>query len=131
MAGLRPYAERLAGAPALIRAHVVDPAFTADCGPWLDATALWGQALVSTLDGLAARAGGDAATGQVRLAEAASLANQAGRSTPSRARPGPRVRCWWATGCSTRSSAGHQRSPDRSVIAWTPWTPPPSPSPVS
>jgi hyaluronoglucosaminidase len=77
VAGLRPYAERLAGAPALIRAHVVDPAFAADCGPWLDATALWGQALVATLDGLAARAGGDPTTGAARLADAASLAAQA------------------------------------------------------
>jgi hyaluronoglucosaminidase len=77
VAGLRPYAERLAGAPALIRTHVVDPAFAADCGPWLDATALWGQALVATLDGLAARAGGDPTTGAARLADAASLAAQA------------------------------------------------------
>ncbi|HEY7069377.1 MAG TPA: beta-N-acetylglucosaminidase domain-containing protein [Acidimicrobiales bacterium] len=77
VAGLRPYAERMAGAPALIRAHVVDPAFAADCGPWLDATALWGQALVATLDGLAARAGGDPTTGEAKLAEAASLAAQA------------------------------------------------------
>jgi hyaluronoglucosaminidase len=77
VAGLRSYAERLAGAPALIRAHAVDPGFAADCGPWLDATALWGQALVATLDGLAARAGGDTAASQARLAEAASLAGQA------------------------------------------------------
>jgi hyaluronoglucosaminidase len=77
VAALRPYAERLAGAPALIRAHVVDPAFVADCGPWLDATALWGGALVATLDSLAARADGDVASSDARLAEAVSLAGMA------------------------------------------------------
>jgi hyaluronoglucosaminidase len=77
VAALRPYAERLAGAPALIRDHVVDPGFIADCGPWLDATALWGNALVATLDGLAARAAGDTATADARLAEAAGLAGMA------------------------------------------------------
>jgi hyaluronoglucosaminidase len=94
IAGLRPYAERLAAAPALIRSHVVDPAFSADCGPWLDATALWGQALVSTLDGLAARAGGDPTTGAARLAEATSLAGQAEaiRTIPGETRPEGPVR---------------------------------------
>jgi hyaluronoglucosaminidase len=89
VAALRPYAERLAGAPALIRAHVVDPAFIADCGPWLDATALWGSALLATLDGLAAQAGGDGATGEARLAEAASLAGRAATvsTIPGETRP--------------------------------------------
>ena len=89
VAALRPYAERLAGAPALIRAHVVDPAFIADCGPWLDATALWGSALLATLAGLAAQAGGDGATGEARLAEAASLAGRAATisTIPGETRP--------------------------------------------
>jgi hyaluronoglucosaminidase len=89
VAALRPYAERLAGAPALIRARVVDPAFIADCGPWLDATALWGGALVATLDGLAARAGGDVAISDARRAEAAALAGMAGtiHTIPGETRP--------------------------------------------
>jgi hyaluronoglucosaminidase len=89
VAALRPYAERLAGAPALIRDHVVDPGFIADCGPWLDATALWGNALVATLDGLAARAGGDTATADARLAEAAGLAGMAEtiRTIPGETKP--------------------------------------------
>ncbi|HEX8805053.1 MAG TPA: beta-N-acetylglucosaminidase domain-containing protein, partial [Acidimicrobiales bacterium] len=73
VAGLRPTAERLAGASDRIRAHVVDPAFVADCGPWLDATALWGRALVATLDGLGARAAGDGDTAERRFAEADDL----------------------------------------------------------
>jgi hyaluronoglucosaminidase len=47
-------AERIAAAPARIRGGVVDPAFVADCAPWLDATALWGRAFVRSIDGLAA-----------------------------------------------------------------------------
>ena len=87
----------LAGAPGLVRARVVDPAFVADCGPWLDATALWARALVATLDGLDARLAGDGATASARLAEASALVAQRRRSTPSRARPVPRGR-WVADG---------------------------------
>jgi hyaluronoglucosaminidase len=75
--GLRAYADTVAGAPALIRANVVDPAFATDCGPWLDATALWGQALLSTLDALAAGVAGDAGTRSAKLAESAGLVAQA------------------------------------------------------
>ena len=74
--GLRPYAERLAGATALIEAGA-QPAFVADAQPWLDALALWGEALVATLDGLAARAGGDTATADARFAASADLVTQA------------------------------------------------------
>jgi hyaluronoglucosaminidase len=57
--GLRPVAERIAGAPDLIREHVPDVAFLADCAPWLDATRLWGAALVGSLDALQAAVAGD------------------------------------------------------------------------
>jgi hyaluronoglucosaminidase len=77
VAGLRPYAERLAGAPERIRQDVVVDSFVSDCEPWLDATALWGRALVATLDALDARVAGDTAAADARFAEAADLAAQA------------------------------------------------------
>ncbi len=94
IAGLRPVADRLAGAADRIRAGVADAGFVADCGPWLDATALWGRALVATLDGLAASTAGDRAGGDVRLAEAASLAAAAAAITtiPGETRPQGPVR---------------------------------------
>ncbi|HET8619693.1 MAG TPA: protein O-GlcNAcase [Acidimicrobiales bacterium] len=94
VAGLRPYAAVLAGAPDLVRARVVDPAFVADCGPWLDATALWAGALVATLDGLDARLAGDGATASVRLAEASALVAQAEaiHTIPGETRPEGPVR---------------------------------------
>jgi hyaluronoglucosaminidase len=97
LAGLRPVAERLAAAPARIRAQV-DPAFVADCAPWLDATALWGRALVATLDGLAARAGIAPPTAgggpTQRFAEAQQLADQARavHTVPGKTRPQGPVR---------------------------------------
>jgi hyaluronoglucosaminidase len=81
VAGLRPYAQRLAGAPEAIRNGVADEGFPADCAPWLDATALWGRALVTTLDALDARAAGDAATSRQRFGQAADLADRAGSIT--------------------------------------------------
>jgi hyaluronoglucosaminidase len=86
---LRPYAQRLAGAPAAIRDGVADEAFLADCKPWLDATALWGRALVATLDALDAEARGDAVGAQKRFDEAAGLAGQAAaiRTIPGETRP--------------------------------------------
>ncbi len=94
IAALRPLAERLAGAADRIRAGVADAGFVADCGPWLDATALWGRALVATLDGLAARTGGDPAGGDAHLAEARGLAAAATAVTtiPGETRPQGHVR---------------------------------------
>jgi hyaluronoglucosaminidase len=77
VAGLRPYAELLAGAPEAIRGGVTDQAFVSDCGPWLDATALWGRALVAALDGLDARVRGDAGTADQRFAAVDDLVGQA------------------------------------------------------
>jgi hyaluronoglucosaminidase len=71
----------LAGAPEAIRNGVADEGFPADCAPWLDATALWGRALVTTLDALDARAAGDAATSRQRFGQAADLADRAGSIT--------------------------------------------------
>jgi hyaluronoglucosaminidase len=77
LAALRPYAERLAGAPAQIRSGVADAGFVADSRPWLDALDLWGQALLATLDGLQARVAGDTGTADAKLQQAGSLAGQA------------------------------------------------------
>jgi hyaluronoglucosaminidase len=92
--GLRPYADRLAAAPGLIRDGVSDGGFVADCAPWLDATALWGQALVATLDGLAAGLAGDAAGVSAAQATADELAARAGaiRTIPGETRPEGPVR---------------------------------------
>ena len=91
---LRPYADQIAAGPALIRANVVDPGFVADCGPWLDATALWGQALVASLDGLAAAVAGDgdgAATAEARADELVTQA-EAIHTIPGETKPEGPVR---------------------------------------
>jgi hyaluronoglucosaminidase len=94
LAGLRPVAERIAAAPDRINAGVADAAFLADSGPWLDATALWGQAFVRTVDGLAAGAAGDDAAASAAFAEADALAGQAAaiRTIPGETRPEGPVR---------------------------------------
>jgi hyaluronoglucosaminidase len=94
LAGLRPVAERIAAAPDRIRAGVADAAFVADCGPWLDATALWGQAFVRTVDGLEAGVAGDDAAAGTALAEADALAGRAAaiRTIPGETRPEGPVR---------------------------------------
>jgi hyaluronoglucosaminidase len=92
--GLRPYAQRLAGAPDVIRRGVADPGFVADAQPWLDATALWGQALVASLDALEAQIAGDVAGAQARFADADALADQAAaiETIPGETRPQGPVR---------------------------------------
>jgi hyaluronoglucosaminidase len=92
--GLRPYADQIAAAPELIRANVTDPGFVADCGPWLDATVLWGQALVAALDGLAADLAGDTAGATAARARADDLVAQASviRTIPGETRPEGPVR---------------------------------------
>jgi hyaluronoglucosaminidase len=92
--GLRPYAQLLAGAPAVIDRGVADRAFVADARPWLDATALWGQALVASLDALDARTAGDGAGADARFADAAALADRAGaiETIPGETRPQGPVR---------------------------------------
>jgi len=94
LADLRPMAERMAAAPDLIRANVADAAFVADCGPWLEATSLWGRAFVRTLDALAAREAGDDAAARTAFAEADGLAALAAavRTIPGETRPEGPVR---------------------------------------
>jgi hyaluronoglucosaminidase len=94
IAGLRSYAQRLAGAADAIRSGVADPGFVADAGPWLDATALWGQALVASLDALDAQVAGDGAGAQARFDEADALADQAAaiETIPGETRPQGPVR---------------------------------------
>jgi hyaluronoglucosaminidase len=91
---LRPVAERIAAAPERIRGGVVDPAFVADCAPWLDATALWGRAFVRTLDGLAARVAGDETAAAGAFADADRLSGEAAaiRTIPGETRPEGPVR---------------------------------------
>jgi hyaluronoglucosaminidase len=89
---LRITADRLAEAPALIRANAVDAEFISDCGPWLDAAELWGQALVATLDALEARVDGDPDAAEAHRAAADDLvANaEAIQTVPAEtAQPGP------------------------------------------
>ena len=102
LAALRPVAERIAGAPDLIRAHVADEAFVADCAPWLDATVLWGRAFVRTLDGLAARETGDEATASAAFAESDALVDPGG-GDPDDPRRDP----------ARGSGAGRRRGPRR------------------
>ncbi|HYZ98211.1 MAG TPA: beta-N-acetylglucosaminidase domain-containing protein, partial [Acidimicrobiales bacterium] len=92
--GLRPYAERLAAAPEVIRADVADRGFVADAKPWLDATDLWGEALVATLDALGARVQGDTAGAERLFDRATDLADRAGRieTIPGETRPQGPVR---------------------------------------
>ncbi|HET6773870.1 MAG TPA: beta-N-acetylglucosaminidase domain-containing protein [Acidimicrobiales bacterium] len=87
--GLRRYADRLAAAPGLIRAAVADAGFVADSAPWLDATALWGQALVATLDGLAAGSAGDTAGAAAARSAVDDLVARAStiRTIPGETRP--------------------------------------------
>ncbi|HEX5365457.1 MAG TPA: beta-N-acetylglucosaminidase domain-containing protein [Acidimicrobiales bacterium] len=94
VAGLRPTAERIAAAPDLIRRGVADAGFVADCEPWLAATALWGRALVRTLDALDARGSGDDDGADRALAEADGLAGRARavHTIPGETRPQGPVR---------------------------------------
>ncbi|MBE1494289.1 hyaluronoglucosaminidase [Amycolatopsis lexingtonensis] len=61
LADLRAYAVRIRDAAGVIRDGRVQRAFVTDARPWLDATTLWGGALVTRLDALAAATRGDQA----------------------------------------------------------------------
>ncbi|WP_134662248.1 MULTISPECIES: beta-N-acetylglucosaminidase domain-containing protein [unclassified Amycolatopsis] len=74
---LRSYAEQIRNAPAVIRGGQVQSAFVSEAGPWLDATALWGDAMVTRLDALAATTRGDDATAQRLTAAADALVKRA------------------------------------------------------
>lgn len=74
---LRAYARVVDGAAARIRTGVRDRAFVSDCGPWLSALELWGQAFSETVEGLQARADGDPGRASRLFASASRLADQA------------------------------------------------------
>ncbi|MDN5797962.1 MAG: beta-N-acetylglucosaminidase domain-containing protein, partial [Intrasporangium sp.] len=59
VAGLKAYAAAIQRAPATIRRGSVQAGFVADAGPWLDATELWGRAMVVQLDAVTARLRGE------------------------------------------------------------------------
>jgi len=72
--GLRERADLIATVPETLRAADVDPAFVSDAAPWLDATDLWGDALVATLDAAEADLDGDTDARDALLAEARASA---------------------------------------------------------
>ncbi|SFP61961.1 beta-N-acetylglucosaminidase domain-containing protein [Amycolatopsis rubida] len=74
---LRSYAEQIRNAPTVIRGGQVQNAFVSEAGPWLDATALWGEATLTRLDALAAAARGDDAKAQRLTAAADALVKRA------------------------------------------------------
>ncbi|MEU6131507.1 beta-N-acetylglucosaminidase domain-containing protein [Saccharopolyspora sp. NPDC047091] len=91
--GLRDYARQIADAPERIRESA--PAdFVADSEPWLQATDLWGDALVTTVDGLQAREDGAGQVADERFAVAADLARRAEQvqTIPGETRPQGPVR---------------------------------------
>ncbi|MFE7379528.1 beta-N-acetylglucosaminidase domain-containing protein [Streptomyces zhihengii] len=74
---LRAYAEAIRRAPEVVRGGRVEAGFTTDAAPWLDATALWGEAAVRMLDALDARLEGDAARADELLAVSHDLQRRA------------------------------------------------------
>ncbi|GAA2586366.1 beta-N-acetylglucosaminidase domain-containing protein [Streptomyces lienomycini] len=74
---LRGYARAIERAPGTIRGGAVDEGFTVDAAPWLDATELWGGAMRTMLDALAARENGDRGTSDRLLAESDALQQRA------------------------------------------------------
>ncbi|MFD2467495.1 beta-N-acetylglucosaminidase domain-containing protein [Amycolatopsis silviterrae] len=74
---LRSYAEQIRNAPNVIRDGHVQSAFVREASPWLDATALWGDAMVTRLDALAAATRGDDTTAERLTATADALVKRA------------------------------------------------------
>ncbi|SKC82603.1 beta-N-acetylhexosaminidase family protein [Krasilnikoviella flava] len=75
--GLRDRADLIAAVPETLRRAGVDPAFVSDAAPWLDATDLWGDALLATLDAAEADLDGDTDARDALLAEARASAEAA------------------------------------------------------
>lgn len=74
---LRGYATAIEKAPATIRGGSVQKGFTIDAAPWLEATELWGRAMVTMLDALEARQEGDNEEADELLAKSKDLQAQA------------------------------------------------------
>ncbi|MEV6901716.1 beta-N-acetylglucosaminidase domain-containing protein [Amycolatopsis sp. NPDC051372] len=77
VADLREYAVQIRDAAKVIRGGRVESAFVDEASPWLDATALWGGAMVDQLDALAAAGRGDAKAAQRLTASADDLVARA------------------------------------------------------
>ncbi|MFF4148050.1 beta-N-acetylglucosaminidase domain-containing protein [Streptomyces sp. NPDC001698] len=77
LTALGTYANAIATAPATIRSGAVEKGFTDDAAPWLDATELWGRAMVAMLDALQARQGGDETKAAALLTDSRELQRQA------------------------------------------------------
>ena len=77
LSDLRAYAVQIRDAAGVIRGGGVQGAFVAEAGPWLDATTLWGNALVTRLDALAASSRGDHARASRLTARADDLVTRA------------------------------------------------------
>ena len=91
LAELRDYAQQVAQAPERIRSGAPQD-FVSDSEPWLQAADLWGDAFVTTVDGLQARADGNEAVAGERFAAAGALADRAEQvqTVPGEPRtPGP------------------------------------------
>ncbi|MGG7569487.1 beta-N-acetylhexosaminidase family protein [Streptomyces sirii] len=86
---LRSYARRMAAAPEQIRTHVEDRGLATEAKPWLDALALWGQALTTTCDALQARLDGNTEQAEELLTRSRDKADQASelRTIPGATRP--------------------------------------------
>lgn len=86
---LGQYADRLANASGLIRAHVTDTGFLTETAPWLDALRLWGQAFQHTLRGLGYRQVGADTLAEQQFTISATLAAQAAaiQTIPGTTRP--------------------------------------------
>ncbi|WIX77445.1 beta-N-acetylglucosaminidase domain-containing protein [Amycolatopsis carbonis] len=74
---LRAYAVQIRDAAKVIRGGRVESAFVDEASPWLDATALWGGAMVDQLDALAAAGRGDTKAAQRLTASADGLVARA------------------------------------------------------
>lgn len=74
---LRAYAVRIRDAASVVRSGRVQGAFVAEAGPWLDATTLWGDALVTRLDAYTAASRGDHALASRLTARADDLVTRA------------------------------------------------------
>ncbi|MGW4487269.1 beta-N-acetylglucosaminidase domain-containing protein [Amycolatopsis sp. NPDC004368] len=74
---LRAYAVQIRDAASVIRGGRVSAAFVAEAAPWLDATTLWGAAMVDQLDALAAAGRGDEKAAQRLTASADALVAKA------------------------------------------------------
>ncbi|MFE3379951.1 beta-N-acetylglucosaminidase domain-containing protein [Streptomyces anulatus] len=77
LANLRSYASDIARAPERIRGGAVQAGFVADAKSWLDAAELWGEAMVSMVDALAARVDGDEDRSKELLTESRRLQERA------------------------------------------------------